>query len=105
MRQVEFNAVLVDRLRESSRALSILDQNIQELYSAWTAVKNQADAQAARQQEVERRLASLNDAVIACRVRVKRALDPLVPCTRVSAETRENFAGPAFDYFLFFNQF
>ncbi len=105
VRQVEFNALLVDRLRESSWALSILDQNIQELYSAWTAVKNQTEAHAARQQEVERRLASLNDTVVACRVRVKRALEPSVPCMKVSPETRESFAGPAFDYFLFFNQF
>jgi len=105
MRQVEFNAVLVERLRESSQALSTVDQNIQELYSAWTALKNRSDSQAACLEAMEHQLAILNDAVIACRLRVRRVLEPSASSVSTSPPTPEIFSGPAFDYFLFFNQF
>lgn len=104
MRQVEFNAVLVEYLQESSQALSTLDQNIGELYAAWTAVQQQSDRLAGRQDDIGRRIIEVNDALIACRLRLRRTLEPALAGVSPTAIVPDAAAAPDIDYFLYFNR-
>ncbi len=109
IRQVEFNGVLLEHIRESSRLFTLLDRNLAELAARVTTLQTQVDTLAHQKQQADqetavlrRQIERLNDTLIAYRLRWKR--HETGPNGHHSANGAPA-APPLIDYFLFESQF
>jgi SAM-dependent methyltransferase len=78
MRQVEFNAAVVGRVRAATRLWHAVDGNIAELHAATTALQREVDRLETARLEADRRLAALRAELASLRA---RAMAPAAPPT------------------------
>lgn len=108
IRQVEFNAVLLEHIRESSQLLTLLDRNINELFAQIASVQRQLDAQAGQQQQInqlQQKIAQVNDVLITYRVKLKRLHEPAANGIPTALDAGKAYTSPPVDYFQFESQF
>ncbi|MCS6851638.1 MAG: methyltransferase domain-containing protein [Gemmataceae bacterium] len=111
MRQVEFNGVVVEQVRETAQLLSQLDQNLGELYDTVRRLERAVEAFADQQGRAEselgrlrREVSRVRDTLVSYRVRVKLH-GGLGPEAEAGAPSPNGTHELPFDYFLFENQF
>jgi 2-polyprenyl-3-methyl-5-hydroxy-6-metoxy-1,4-benzoquinol methylase len=105
IRQVEFNAVLLEHVRESSQLLTLVDRNLNELFAQVATVQRQLDAQAGNQQQMQQKLAQVNDVLIAYRVKLRRLHEPAANGTAPPTDAGKAYTAPPVDYLQFESQF
>jgi 2-polyprenyl-3-methyl-5-hydroxy-6-metoxy-1,4-benzoquinol methylase len=116
IRQVEFNQVLLQHVRESTRLLELLDSNMAELFATVAALKRQveeADDKTGRKLagmdeklgQADRRLSHLNDMVVAYRVRLRRLAERAGDGAVAAPDAGPGYTAPPVDYLTFENHF
>jgi SAM-dependent methyltransferase len=98
-RQVEFNAAVAENVSETMRLVGGLDGNVLELAGAVIALQRELEQQRARQARSDRKIATLNAAIMAQRWRQARKNEEH---SSNRPETSPNPV-PAVDYFLLEN--
>jgi SAM-dependent methyltransferase len=105
IRQVEFNGVLLEHLRESARLFTLLDRSMSEVVARVMTLQNQVETLNGQNQQLHEEIASLhrkhqqlNDTLTAYRLRWKRLHQ-----FDVNGDAAHPL--PLIDYFLFENQF
>jgi SAM-dependent methyltransferase len=95
-RQVEFNVAVAENASETTRLLGALDGNVLELVGAVAALQREVEQLRARQARCDRKIATMNAALMAHRWRQARTNEGQVS---KAPETGPDL-GPTVDYFL-----
>jgi SAM-dependent methyltransferase len=110
IRQVEFNGVLVDHLRDMARLFTVVDRSMAELVNKVIVQQNQIDGLGKQQEQLcgeidqlRRKNQRLNDTLTAYRLRWQRLQQPVANGDGPNGETAVRPS--LIDYFLFENEF